>query len=257
MIFCGGERGCHSAPPSPIGSCLLTDTQVWWGWVPGEEGDPAGNRCQGGNPRQWRGGPANPAEAADPGCPVGRGVFLFWGCWWSALAGLSPPGCGSWAELRWGISEAIHRSVAFPGGLCLYLWEIDKVDSPLEGCLGVFHPFSVPGTPGPLISPLLLPWTPSSSVLPASVCQPLPPCLGTDATEKEARQCPGSGEPGLAGSLLDDGASQMSLAVKNPPANARDIRDAGSIPGLGRSPGGGHGHPLQYSCLENPMDRGC
>ena len=44
--------------------------------------------------------------------------------------------------------------------------------------------------------------------------------------------------------------------VKNPPANARDRRDAGSIPGLGRSPGGGHGSPFQYSCLENPMDRG-
>ena len=44
--------------------------------------------------------------------------------------------------------------------------------------------------------------------------------------------------------------------VKNPPANAGDIRDMGSIPGLGRSPGGGNGNPLQYSCLENPMDRG-
>ena len=44
--------------------------------------------------------------------------------------------------------------------------------------------------------------------------------------------------------------------VKKPPANAGDIRDLGSIPGLGRSPGGGHGHPLQYYCLENPMDRG-
>ena len=43
--------------------------------------------------------------------------------------------------------------------------------------------------------------------------------------------------------------------VKNPPANAVDIRDAGSIPGLGRSPGEGHGNPLQYSCLENPVDR--
>jgi len=41
--------------------------------------------------------------------------------------------------------------------------------------------------------------------------------------------------------------------VKNPPANAGDPRDL--IPGLGRSPGGGHGNPLQYSCLENPMDR--
>ena len=44
--------------------------------------------------------------------------------------------------------------------------------------------------------------------------------------------------------------------VKNLPANAGDIRDVGSIPELGRSPGGGHGNPLQYSCLENPMDRG-
>ena len=44
--------------------------------------------------------------------------------------------------------------------------------------------------------------------------------------------------------------------VKNLPANAGDIRDAGLIPGLGRSPGRGHGNPLQYSCLEHPMDRG-
>ena len=44
--------------------------------------------------------------------------------------------------------------------------------------------------------------------------------------------------------------------VKNLPASAGDIRDVGSIPGLGRSPGGGHVNPLQYSCLENPMDRG-
>ena len=44
----------------------------------------------------------------------------------------------------------------------------------------------------------------------------------------------------------------MALLVKNPPANAGDIRDTGSIPGLGRSPGGGHGNPLQYSYLENP-----
>ena len=44
--------------------------------------------------------------------------------------------------------------------------------------------------------------------------------------------------------------------VKNLPANAGDIRDAGSTPGLGRAPGAGTGNPLQYSCLENPMDRG-
>ena len=50
--------------------------------------------------------------------------------------------------------------------------------------------------------------------------------------------------------------SQVALVVKNPPANAGDIRDAGSVPGLGRSPGAGNGCPLQYSCLENSMDRG-
>ena len=44
--------------------------------------------------------------------------------------------------------------------------------------------------------------------------------------------------------------------VKNPPANARDTRDMGSVSGSGRTSGGGHGNPLQYSCLENPMDRG-
>jgi len=52
------------------------------------------------------------------------------------------------------------------------------------------------------------------------------------------------------------GAFQVALEVKNLPANAGDIRDAGLIPGSGRSPGGGHGIPLQYSCLENPMDKG-
>ena len=49
--------------------------------------------------------------------------------------------------------------------------------------------------------------------------------------------------------------SQVALAVKNLPANAGDVRDVGLIPELGRSPGGGNGYPLQYSCLENPMDR--
>ena len=44
--------------------------------------------------------------------------------------------------------------------------------------------------------------------------------------------------------------------IKNPPANAGDPRDVGLIPGSGISPGGGNGNPLQYSCLENPMDRG-
>ena len=52
------------------------------------------------------------------------------------------------------------------------------------------------------------------------------------------------------------GTSQVVLVVKNLSANARDIRDTGLIPGSGRSPEGGHGNPLQYSCLENPVDRG-
>ena len=51
-------------------------------------------------------------------------------------------------------------------------------------------------------------------------------------------------------------ASQVVLVVKNPPPSAGDIRDTGLIPGSGKSPGGEHGNPLQYSCLENPMDRG-
>ena len=44
--------------------------------------------------------------------------------------------------------------------------------------------------------------------------------------------------------------------AKNPPAKAGEAGYAGSVPGLGRSPGGGHGNPLQYSCPDNPMDRG-
>ena len=47
-----------------------------------------------------------------------------------------------------------------------------------------------------------------------------------------------------------------SLVVKNPPANAGDKKDVGSVPELGRSPGERNGNPFQYSCLENPMDRG-
>ena len=51
------------------------------------------------------------------------------------------------------------------------------------------------------------------------------------------------------------GASQVTLVVKCLFANAGEIRDAGSVPGLGRFPGGEHSKPVQYSCLENPMDR--
>ena len=51
-------------------------------------------------------------------------------------------------------------------------------------------------------------------------------------------------------------ASQVARVVKNPPANTADLRDVDSIPGSRRSPGGRHGIPPQYSCLENPMDSG-
>ena len=51
-------------------------------------------------------------------------------------------------------------------------------------------------------------------------------------------------------------ASKVALVVKNPPANAGDLRDLGSIPGLGRCPEGRHVNPLQYSCLENTIDKG-
>ena len=52
------------------------------------------------------------------------------------------------------------------------------------------------------------------------------------------------------------GASQVALVVKNLPVNVGDVRHMGLILGSGRSPGGGHGKPLQYSCLKKPMDRG-
>ena len=55
---------------------------------------------------------------------------------------------------------------------------------------------------------------------------------------------------------INQWASQVALEVKSLPLNAGDIRDLDSIPGLERSPGGEHGNTLQYSCLENPMDRG-
>ena len=55
---------------------------------------------------------------------------------------------------------------------------------------------------------------------------------------------------------MHHGASQVALVIKNPPSNAVDVRDTGSIPGSGRSPAGRHGNPPQYSRMENPMDRG-
>ena len=66
----------------------------------------------------------------------------------------------------------------------------------------------------------------------------------------------GSGGSSVAVRLAFSWASQVAQWVKNPPANAGDLRNTGSIPGSGRFPGGRHGYPLQYSCLENSMDGG-
>ena len=63
-------------------------------------------------------------------------------------------------------------------------------------------------------------------------------------------------EKGMANHASILWASQVAQVVKNPPVNAEDIGDKGSIPGSGRSPGRQHGNPLQHSCLEYPMDRG-
>ena len=60
----------------------------------------------------------------------------------------------------------------------------------------------------------------------------------------------------LSGWYSSSGTSQVALVLKNPLSNAEDIRDMDSIPGSGRSPGGGRDNSLQYSCLESPMDRG-
>ena len=61
---------------------------------------------------------------------------------------------------------------------------------------------------------------------------------------------------GITGSCSIHMGFPAGTMMKNLPANAGHLRDVGSIPGLQRSPGGGHGNPLQYSCLESPMDRG-
>ena len=78
--------------------------------------------------------------------------------------------------------------------------------------------------------------------------------VGRDATPN--RQECSAVSKSLSGRKGWGGASQVALVIKNPPANAGDLRVVDSIPGSGRSPGGGYGNSLQYSCLENLMDRG-
>ena len=85
---------------------------------------------------------------------------------------------------------------------------------------------------------------------------------GTSEPSRELGDTVGNGEGGKNWeSCIDRYARSCvdfpgGVVVKKPPANAKDVRNAGSIPEWGRSPGGGHGNPLQYSCLENPMNRG-
>ena len=88
-------------------------------------------------------------------------------------------------------------------------------------------------------------------------CRALPRRQGTLKVCVEPPGTSATGSPSSAGAFcLRLIASQVVLVVKNPPANAGDLRDAGSTPGRGRSPGGGNGNPLQCSYLENPTDRG-
>ena len=72
--------------------------------------------------------------------------------------------------------------------------------------------------------------------------------------EQEESQFPNHLLSKFALTMQLHGASHVALVVKNPPANSGDIRDMCLIPGQARSPGGGHGNPLQYSCPENPHE---
>ena len=79
---------------------------------------------------------------------------------------------------------------------------------------------------------------------------------GTQMTELNENQNAFQWQQALALSPAFAVCCQVALVVKNLPASAGDLRDVSSIPRSGRSPGEEHGHPLHYSCLENPMDRG-
>ena len=98
-------------------------------------------------------------------------------------------------------------------------------------------------------------WGQETTSASPSCSQPLPRKPGSPPQ-------PGASAPGTTAPLeLGKGkdvfwASRVALVVKSLPASVRDIRDAGLIPGLQRSPGEGNGNPLQYSCRVNPMDRG-
>ena len=88
------------------------------------------------------------------------------------------------------------------------------------------------------------------ALLRARACHPHPSAFPAHPLPAGPRNAKGPINLGIPG------PSQVALVVKNLTANAGDIRNAGSILGFGRSPGGGHGNPFQYSCQENLMDRG-
>ena len=116
--------------------------------------------------------------------------------------------------------------------------------------------------PAPAAASCLLQFRKKGTV---TVRVPFSPCPGSPPATSTPSQLPSSFSSRLLGlcflfvynlrsaHFIPD---RVALMVKNSPANAGDVRDAGSIPGLGGSPGGGHGNPLQCSCLENPIDRG-
>ena len=123
-----------------------------------------------------------------------------------------------------------------------------------RGNLGV-EPSRVPSPGCPSLRPAasaLSHLTASSEFSPGAVGQ----TPGVCEMDKLKLKIPSSCSfPFLAAALMGR-ASQVALVVKKSPTSAGDLRDTGSIPGWGRSPGGGHGNPLQCSCLENPIDRG-
>ena len=91
---------------------------------------------------------------------------------------------------------------------------------------------------------------------PKQCAPPLPSFHSRDLSEAPGGIQEKGEHEGIAAKWRVNLASEVVLVVKNPPVSAGDMRDVGSIPGSGRSPGGGNGYPLQYSCLENPMNRG-
>ena len=116
-------------------------------------------------------------------------------------------------------------------------------------CLPTPRPGFLHWTRWPVLCPDAQRWT-------SGVCVHCRQHMRVSAYCHQTLLCPGPGPPIVeCGIFHGSGGAQVALVVKNPAASAGDRRHARSVPGLGRSPGGGHGNPLQYSCQENPMDR--